>query len=112
MSQNWPYPGLPSHYADFGEGWRLCLKAAGRAPLRTSHLLPGAKPPMRPVTKHAIHHPVAHAVQTQPLSDVRSGLVREQRSLFSTLERARNFEGSSKGYAGEARGANIWATPP
>jgi len=41
MSQNWPYPGLPSHYADFGEGWRLCLKAAGRAPLRTSHLLPG-----------------------------------------------------------------------
>jgi len=43
---------------------------------------------------------------------VRSGLVREQRSLFSTLERARNFEGSSKGYAGEARGANIWATPP
>lgn len=42
-------------------------------------------------------------VEFRRLSDVRSGLVREQRSLFSTLERARNFEGSSKGYAGEAR---------
>ena len=42
-------------------------------------------------------------VEFRRLSDVRSVLVREQRSLFSTLERARNFEGSSKGYAGEAR---------
>lgn len=42
-------------------------------------------------------------VEFHRLSDVRSELVREQRTLQSTLERARNFEGSSKGYAAEAR---------
>jgi len=34
---------------------------------------------------------------------VRSDLVQEQRTLQSTLERARSFEGSSKGYSAEAR---------
>jgi hypothetical protein len=42
-------------------------------------------------------------VEFRRLSDVRGGLVREQRTLQSTLERARSFEGSSKGYAAEAR---------
>lgn len=37
------------------------------------------------------------------LSTVRSELLQEQRSLQSTLERARSFEGSSKGYSAEAR---------
>lgn len=37
------------------------------------------------------------------LSSVRSELVKEQRTLQSTLERARSFEGSSKGYSAEAR---------
>jgi len=37
------------------------------------------------------------------LSTVRSELLREQRTLQSTLERARSFEGSSKGYSAEAR---------
>lgn len=39
----------------------------------------------------------------QQLSMVRSELVLEQRALQSTLERARSFEGSSKGYSAEAR---------
>lgn len=42
-------------------------------------------------------------VEFRRLSDVRSELVREQRTLQSTLERARSFEGSSRGYAAEAR---------
>ena len=42
-------------------------------------------------------------VEFRRLSDVRSELVREQRTLQSTLERARSFEGNSKGYAAEAR---------
>lgn len=42
-------------------------------------------------------------VEFRRLSDVRSELVREQRALQSTLERARSFEGSSRGYAAEAR---------
>lgn len=42
-------------------------------------------------------------VEFRRLSDVRSGLVHEQRTLQSTLERARSFEGSSRGYAGEVR---------
>lgn len=37
------------------------------------------------------------------LSSVRSELVQEQRTLQSTLERARTFEGASSGYAAEAR---------
>jgi len=37
------------------------------------------------------------------LSTVRSELLQEQRTLQSTLERARSFEGSTKGYAAEAR---------
>jgi hypothetical protein len=37
------------------------------------------------------------------LSSIRSELMQEQRALTSTLERARNFEGSSKGYSAEAR---------
>ncbi len=37
------------------------------------------------------------------LSTVRTELLQEQRSLQSTLERARSFEGSSKGYSAEAR---------
>ncbi|NSX05502.1 hypothetical protein HTY53_17015 [Cupriavidus gilardii] len=37
------------------------------------------------------------------LSTVRGELVLEQRALQSTLERARNFEGSSQGYSAEAR---------
>ena len=37
------------------------------------------------------------------LSTVRSELLQEQRTLQSTLERARSFEGSSKGYSVEAR---------
>lgn len=37
------------------------------------------------------------------LSTVRSELLQEQRTLQSTLERARSFEGSSKGYSAEAR---------
>ncbi|TDP74068.1 DUF3732 domain-containing protein [Roseateles toxinivorans] len=37
------------------------------------------------------------------LSAVRSELLQEQRTLQSTLERARSFEGSSKGYSAEAR---------
>lgn len=37
------------------------------------------------------------------LSTVRSELLQEQRNLQSTLERARSFEGSSKGYSAEAR---------
>lgn len=37
------------------------------------------------------------------LSTVRSELLQEQRALQSTLERARIFEGSSKGYSAEAR---------
>ncbi len=37
------------------------------------------------------------------LSTVRSELMEEQRALQSTLERARIFEGSSKGYSAEAR---------
>jgi hypothetical protein len=39
----------------------------------------------------------------QRLSSMRSELVQEQRKLQSTLERARNFEGSSRGYSAEAR---------
>lgn len=37
------------------------------------------------------------------LSTVRSELLREQSTLRSTLERARSFEGSSKGFSAEAR---------
>lgn len=37
------------------------------------------------------------------LSTMRTELLQEQRSLQSTLERARSFEGSSKGYSAEAR---------
>lgn len=37
------------------------------------------------------------------LSTVRSELLQEQRTLQSTLERARSFEGNSKGYSAEAR---------
>lgn len=37
------------------------------------------------------------------LSTVRSELLQEQRTLQSTLERARSFEGSSRGYSAEAR---------
>lgn len=39
----------------------------------------------------------------QRLSSVRSDLVQEQRMLQSTLERARSFEGTSKGYSAQAR---------
>ncbi|MFC5609297.1 DUF3732 domain-containing protein [Variovorax soli] len=42
-------------------------------------------------------------VEFHRLSDVRSELVREQRTPQSTLERARSFEGNSRGYAAEAR---------
>lgn len=37
------------------------------------------------------------------LSSIRSELMQEQRTLTSTLERARSFEGSSRGYSAEAR---------
>lgn len=46
---------------------------------------------------------VGEDVEFRRLTTVRSELVQEQRALQSTLERARNFEGSSKGYSAEAR---------
>lgn len=46
---------------------------------------------------------VGEDVEFRRLSAIRSGLVEEQRTLQSTLERARSFEGSSKGYSAEAR---------
>lgn len=46
---------------------------------------------------------VGEDAEFRRLSTVRSELVQEQRALQSTLERARNFEGSSKGYSAEAR---------
>lgn len=46
---------------------------------------------------------VGEEAEFQRLSRVRSELVQEQRTLQSTLERARTFEGSSKGYPAEAR---------
>ncbi|MBI5268193.1 MAG: DUF3732 domain-containing protein [Burkholderiales bacterium] len=42
-------------------------------------------------------------VEFRRLSTVRNELVQEQRTLQSTLERARSFEGSSRGYSAEAR---------
>ena len=46
---------------------------------------------------------VGEDTEFRRLSSVRSELVQEQRTLQSTLERARSFEGSSSGYSGEAR---------
>ncbi|AMO94390.1 hypothetical protein CFter6_1688 [Collimonas fungivorans] len=46
---------------------------------------------------------VGEDAEFRRLSTVRSELVEEQRMLQSTLERARSFEGSSKGYSAEAR---------
>lgn len=46
---------------------------------------------------------VGEDVEFRRLSDMRSELVREQRTLQSTLERARSFEGSTRGYSEEAR---------
>lgn len=62
-------------------------------------------------TLHAIQNtPVPSALaeadedaEFKRLSTVRSELVLEQRALQSTLERARGFESSSKGYSAEAR---------
>lgn len=45
----------------------------------------------------------AEDAEFRRLSTVRSELVQEQRALQSTLERARSFEGNSKGYSAEAR---------
>lgn len=45
---------------------------------------------------------IGEDVEFRRLSTVRSELVQEQRALQSTLERARSFEGSSKGYSVEA----------
>lgn len=42
-------------------------------------------------------------VEFRRLTDVRNELVREQRTIQSTLDRARSFEGSSRDYAAEAR---------
>ena len=46
---------------------------------------------------------VGEDAEFRRLSSVRSELVQEQRTLQSTLERARSFEGSSNGYSAEAR---------
>lgn len=54
-----------------------------------------------PVTSAAAD--VGEDTEFRRLSAIRSELVAEQRSLQSTLERARSFEGSSQGYSVEAR---------
>lgn len=54
-----------------------------------------------PVTAAAAE--VDEDAEFKRLSTVRSELVQEQRTLQSTLERARSFEGNSKGYSREAR---------
>lgn len=46
---------------------------------------------------------VGEDAEFRRLSSVRSELVQEQQKLQSTLERARSFEGNSKGYSTEAR---------
>ena len=46
---------------------------------------------------------VGEDAEFRRLSALRSELVHQQRMLQSTLERARSFEGSSKGYSAEAR---------
>lgn len=55
----------------------------------------------RPVPSAAAE--VDGGTEFRRLSTVRSELLQEQRTLQSTLERARNFESSSKGYSAEAR---------
>lgn len=55
----------------------------------------------RPVSSAAAE--VDGDTEFRRLSTVRTELLQEQRSLQSTLERARSFEGSSKGYSAEAR---------
>jgi cell division septum initiation protein DivIVA len=55
----------------------------------------------RPVLSAAAE--VDGGIEFRRLSTVRSELLQEQRTLHSTLERARSFESSSKGYSAEAR---------
>ncbi|MBF9263701.1 DUF3732 domain-containing protein [Paracidovorax cattleyae] len=61
---------------------------------------------LRTIQNTALPSAVSEAGENQEfrrLSTVRSELVLEQRALQLTLERARGFEGSSKGYTAEAR---------